>query len=72
MLASRHHDRQRRANGYAFVGDYLAEVFHRLRRHNLGTVVDQLADLDVGSDLNQTAIKKTMSGLLKLLWLPRS
>ncbi len=56
------------ANGYGFVSDYLAEVFHRLRRHNLGTVVDQIADLDVGSDRNQTAIKKTMSGLLKLLY----
>jgi ATP-dependent Lon protease len=56
------------SRSYGFVSDYLAEVFHLLRRHNLGTVVEELVDLDAGSDRNATAIKKTTAGLLKLLY----
>jgi len=56
------------AKGYGFVSDYLAEVFHLLRRQNFGAVIDEHADLDVGSDRNVMAIKKTLSGLLKLLF----
>lgn len=55
------------STGYGFVSDYLAEVFHLMRRHNVGSVVDEMADLDAGSDRNRTAIKKTASGMLKLL-----
>jgi ATP-dependent Lon protease len=56
------------SQGYGFVSDYLAEVFHLLRRVNLGTVVEEFASIDAGSDRNATAIKKTTAGLLKLLY----
>ena len=55
------------STGYGFVSDYLAEVFHLMRRHNVGSVVDEMANLEAGSDRNRTAIKKTASGMLKLL-----
>jgi hypothetical protein len=55
------------STGYGFVSDYLAEVFHLLRRQTYATVVEELADLDAGSERNSTAIKKTTAGLLKLL-----
>jgi ATP-dependent Lon protease len=55
------------STGYGFVSDYLAEVFHLLRRHNVGAAIDEMAVLDAGSDRNKTAIKKTASGLIKLL-----
>jgi len=56
------------SNGYGFVSDYLAEVFHMLRRYNMATVIDQLAQLDSDSDRSKTAITKTASGLVKLLY----
>jgi len=56
------------ATGYGFVSDYLAEVFHLMRRHNMGTVVEELAELDTDSDRSKVAILKTASGLLKLLY----
>lgn len=56
------------STGYGFVSDYLAEVFHRLRRHNYGAVIDEHISLEVGSDRSRTAVRKTCSGLLKLLY----
>lgn len=56
------------SNGYGFVSDYLAEVFHLLRRLNVGAIIEEMVDLDAGSDRNKIAIKKTCSGLLKLLF----
>lgn len=56
------------SNGYGFVSDYLAEVFHLLRRLNVGAVIEEMVDLDAGSDRSKNAVKKTCSGLLKLLF----
>lgn len=56
------------SNGYGFVSDYLAEVFHLLRRQNVGAVVEEMVDLDAGGDRSKNAVKKTCSGMLKLLF----
>ena len=56
------------ATGYGFVCDYLAEVFHLMRRYNMGTVVEELTELDTDSDRSKTAVMKTAGGLLKLLY----
>lgn len=56
------------SNDYGFVSDYLAEIFHLLRRHNVGAVVDQHIEVDGGSERNRTSIRKTCSGLVKLLF----
>lgn len=56
------------SNGYGFVSDYLAEVFHMLRRWNMGAIVDEMVDLHTGGDRNRTAVRKTCSGMLKLLF----
>ncbi len=56
------------STGYGFVSDYLAEVFHLLRRQNYGAIIDERVTLNVGSDRNRTAIRKTCSGLIKLLY----
>ena len=39
-----------------------------MRRHNMGTVIDEMAELDTDSDRSKTAITKTAGGLLKLLY----
>lgn len=56
------------STGYGFVSDYLAEVFHLLRRQNVGAIIEELVDIDAGGERNKTAIKKTCSGLMKLLY----
>jgi ATP-dependent Lon protease len=56
------------SNGYGFVSDYLAEVFHLLRRLNVGAVVEEMVYLDAGGDRSKNAVKKTCSGMLKLLF----
>ncbi|MGH7863026.1 MAG: BREX system Lon protease-like protein BrxL [Candidatus Dormibacteraceae bacterium] len=60
------------ANGYGFITDYLAEIFVRLRRRNLQTVVESAANLSGLGERNQTAVKKTTAGLLKLLFPHRT
>jgi len=60
------------ANGYGFITDYLAEIFVRLRRRNLQTVVESASNLSGLGERNQAAVKKTAAGLLKLLFPHRT
>lgn len=55
-------------SGYGFIVDYLAEVFRYMRRQNFTELVDRAFVL--GSHLNKrddTAVRRCVSGLLKLL-----
>jgi ATP-dependent Lon protease len=61
------------AAGYGFITDYLAEIFTRLRRlTHFGTAVHAQARFDGITGRNQTAIVKTASGLLKLMYPHRT
>jgi ATP-dependent Lon protease len=54
---------------YGFIVDYLAEFFREMRKENYGDAINKYFRL--GRDLNQrdtTAVKHTVSGLLKLLY----
>ncbi|MDP9365362.1 MAG: protease Lon-related BREX system protein BrxL [Chloroflexota bacterium] len=53
---------------YGFISDYLAEALRQSRRQNFTGAIDE--EYAFGSDLNardERAVKKTVSGLLKLL-----
>lgn len=53
---------------YGFVVDYVAEAFRELRKHNFTDVLDR--HFSLGSHLNardSKAVRKTVSGLVKLL-----
>lgn len=55
-------------SGYGFIVDYLAEVFRYMRRQNFAELVDRAFIL--GGHLNKrddTAVRRCVSGLLKLL-----
>jgi ATP-dependent Lon protease len=55
-------------NHYGFVSDYLAEAVRELRKQNFTRAVDD--EFALGSDLSardEKAVRKTVSGLLKLL-----
>jgi ATP-dependent Lon protease len=60
------------ATGYGFLTDYMAEIFSELRRRNFQTHVAAWVDLSSMTGRNQDAIKKTVAGLLKLLYPHRS
>lgn len=60
------------SNGYGFITDYLAEIFVKLRRRNFQTIVDSASNLSGLGERNQTAVKKTAAGLLKLLYPHRT
>jgi len=61
------------AQGYGFITDYLAEIFTRLRRlTHFSTVVQSKVDFTGVTERNQTAITKTASGLLKLIYPHRT
>jgi len=60
------------AQGYGFITDYLAEIFTRLRRRNLQTVVNARVDLSSLTGRNQDTIRKTADGLLKLVFPHRT
>lgn len=56
------------SNHYGFVSDYVAEALRELRRHNYTSAVEK--EFALGSHLNardEKAVKKTVSGLLKIL-----
>lgn len=55
------------AQGYGFITDYLAEIFNRLRRMNYSLLIEKYVEGGLTSR-NQTAIKKTASGLIKLIY----
>jgi ATP-dependent Lon protease len=56
------------ATGYGFLTDYLAEIFAELRRLNFQTHVNYWVDFGEMTGRNQDAVKKTVAGLLKLLY----
>ncbi len=60
------------ASGYGFITDYLAEIFYRFRRRNYQIIVDAKVNLGRMTGRNQDAIKKTTSGLLKILFPHRT
>lgn len=60
------------ATGYGFIADYLAEIFSRFRRRNYQIIVDAFVDFGRMTGRNQDAIKKTTSGLLKILFPHRT
>ena len=56
------------ATGYGFLTDYLAEIFAELRRLNYQTHVNYWVDFGGMTGRNQDAVKKTVAGMLKLLY----
>jgi ATP-dependent Lon protease len=56
------------AMGHGFITDYLAEIFALLRRKNYQTIVNAKIDFGNMTGRNQDSIKKTASGLLKLIF----
>ena len=56
-------------NSYGMITDYLAEYMREMRKRNFSDAIDQ--HFKLGKDLNQRdviAVRKTVSGLLKLLY----
>jgi ATP-dependent Lon protease len=56
-------------NEYGFITDFMSEWMRELQKYNFSNAIDKYFKL--GRDLNQrdtTAVKKTVSGLLKLLF----
>ena len=60
------------ASGYGFITDYMAEIFCRFRRRNYQILVDAYVNFGKMTGRNQDAIKKTTSGLLKILFPNRT
>jgi hypothetical protein len=61
------------ATGYGFISDYVAEIFHLLRRRNYQTHIVAGARFPAGmSQRAHDAIKKTAAGLLKLIYPHRT
>ena len=61
------------AQGYGFITDYLAEIFVRLRRLvHFHTAVQAQASFGGLTGRNQSAVAKTASGLLKLIYPHRT
>jgi ATP-dependent Lon protease len=60
------------ATGYGFLTDYMAEIFAELRRRNFQTHVAACVDMKGMTGRNQDAIKKTVAGLLKLIYPHRT
>lgn len=57
------------AEGYGFISDYLADIFSKLRLENRYlTLVNAHLDFGMMTGRNQDSIKKTTSGLLKLIF----
>ncbi|MBM4046242.1 MAG: BREX system Lon protease-like protein BrxL, partial [Planctomycetes bacterium] len=63
---------ERYAGGYGFLTSYFAEVLSLLRRENYQTHVNRFVDFGKTNDRDQTGVKKTASGLLKLLYPHRT
>lgn len=57
------------SNGYGFVVDYLAEILRNLRTHDYSHLYREYYELfaDI-SERDRTAIQKTFSGLMKILY----
>jgi len=56
-------------NGFGFISDYLAEVLHELRKQDYSNYISEYVKFDMSlSERDQTAIRKTFSGLMKLIY----
>jgi len=56
-------------NGFGFISDYLAEVLHELRKQDYSNYISEYVKFDLSlSERDQTAIRKTFSGLMKLIY----
>jgi len=57
------------STGYGFIVDYLAEVLHQFRKYDFSNFIDQYFELHSSfSKRDKLAIRKTFSGLIKLLY----
>lgn len=57
------------SKGYGFIVDYIAEILKELRKADYSGLIDSFVDLDASlSTRDKTAIRKTFSGLVKLLY----
>jgi len=56
------------ADGYGFMTDYFAEILAELRRRNYLTHAAAQIKFDTMNQRNEDAIKKTVAGMLKLLY----
>jgi ATP-dependent Lon protease len=57
------------STGYGFIVDYIAEILKELRKADYSGLLDQFVELDGSlSQRDKTAIRKSYSGLLKLLY----
>ena len=54
---------------FGFIVDYMAEILKELRKSDYSSVLDQYVELDGSlSQRDKTAIRKTFSGLMKLIY----
>lgn len=57
------------SKGYGFIVDYIAEILKELRKADYSGLMDSFVELDASlSTRDKTAIRKTFSGLVKLLY----
>jgi len=57
------------SDGYGFIVDYLAEILHSLRKVDFSPIMDKYVELDKSlSSRDKTAIRKTFSGLVKIIY----
>lgn len=57
------------SNGFGFIVDYLAEVLKELRKADYSSLMDRYVELDPSlTTRDKTAIRKSFSGLAKLLY----
>ncbi|GEO05548.1 hypothetical protein AAE02nite_32120 [Adhaeribacter aerolatus] len=57
------------STSYGFIVDYIAEILRELRKADYSGLMDQVIDLDGSlSTRDKTAIRKSFSGLVKLLY----
>lgn len=56
-------------DSFGFITDYLAELLHELRKQDYSTIINEYVKFDGSlSERDHTAIRKTFSGLMKLIY----
>jgi len=57
------------SDGFGFISDYLAELLHELRKQDFSAIMNDYVKFDNSlSERDHNAIRKTFSGLMKLLY----
>lgn len=57
------------SDGFGFISDYLAELLHELRKQDFSALMNEYVKFDNSlSERDHNAIRKTFSGLMKLLY----